>query len=46
MVRRQEVSVRRSTVAGWERVFSFLKDMPSWNFSMASKGMGKSVWTR
>lgn len=43
MVRRQEVSVRRSTVAGWDRVFSFLKDMPLRNFSMDSGGMGRSV---
>lgn len=46
MVRRQEVSVRSWAVAGAERVFSFLKDMPVRNFSRASGGMGWWVWMR
>lgn len=40
MVRRQDFSEMSSTKAGWERVFSFLKDMPVQNFSMASCGTG------
>lgn len=43
MVRRQDESVRRLTVAGWERVFSLAKLMPLRNFSIASGGMALSV---